>query len=139
LDVHLIPASKINWDFILSLRNDFYNNFYQQTRPLTKDEHYEYLERQKCNPKFHHWVITFNDEIVGYVRLLDFDVGIMLKKNFQNKGIASYALELVEKEAKLLGTSKLLAKIHVDNISSHKIFEKNNYIMKFYLLEKDLK
>ncbi len=139
MDVHLIPASKINWDFILSLRNDFYNNFDQQTRPLTKVEHYEYLERQKHNPKFHHWMITFNDEIVGYVRLLDLDVGIMLKKDFQNKGIASYALELVEKESKLLGMSKLLAKIHVDNISSRKIFEKNNYKIKFYLLEKDLK
>lgn len=139
MDVNLIPASEINWDFILSLRNDFYNNFYQQTRPLTKLEHYEYLKQQKHNPKFHHWMISFNDEIVGYVRLLDFDVGIMLKKDFQNKGIASYGLKLVEKEAKLLGMSKLLAKIHVDNISSRKIFEKNNYKIKFYLLEKDLK
>ena len=84
-------------------------------------------------------MIIFNDEIVGYVRLLDSDVGIMLKKDFQNKGIASYALELLEKEAKLLGISKLIAKVQVENISSRKIFEKNNYETKFYWLEKNLK
>ena len=83
-------------------------------------------------------MIRFNDQIVGYVRLLNFDVGIMINKDFQNKGIASYVLKLVEKEAKLLGIEKLFAKIQVENTSSHKIFEKNNYKIKFYLLEKDL-
>jgi len=84
-------------------------------------------------------MITLNGEIVGYLRLLNFDVGIMLKKDFQNKGIASYALGLVEKEAKLLGISKLIAKVQVENIGSRKIFEKNNYNIEFFWLEKNLK
>jgi len=139
LNVNLIPATQSNWDFILSLRNNFFINFDLQTKPLTKSEHYEYLEHQKNNAEFHHWMIVLNGEIVGYLRLLGFDVGIMLKKEFQNKGIASYALELLEKEAKLLGISKLIAKVQVENISSRKIFEKNNYKTKFFWLEKNLK
>jgi len=139
LNVNIVPATETNWDFILSLRNDFYNNFDQQTKPLTKIEHYDYLKHQKHNPKFHHWMITFNDKIVGYLRLLDFDVGIMLMKEFQNKGIASHALLLLEKEAKKLGLSKLIAKVRTENISSRKIFEKNNYETRFFWLEKDLK
>ncbi len=139
MNVNLILATETNWDFILSLRNDFFKYFYHQTKPLTKNEHYKYLENQKNNSNFSHWMIIFNDEIVGYVRLLDFDIGIMLKKDFQNMGIASCALELVEKEAKLLGISKLIAKVRVENVSSRKIFEKNNYETKFYWLEKNLK
>lgn len=138
MNVNLIPVLQSNWDFILNLRNDFYNYFDHQTEPLTKTKHYEYLEHQKNNPKFSHWMITFNDQVVGYVRLLGFDVGIMLKKDFQNKGIASNALHLVEIEAKKLGLIKLIAKIRIDNISSRKIFEKNNYDMKFYWLERKL-
>ena len=63
----------------------------------------------------------------------------MLKKEFQNKGIASNALKLVENEAKLLGIIKLFAKVQIENFSSNKIFKKNNYDIKFYLLEKDLR
>lgn len=139
MNVNLRSVTQSDWDFILSLRNNFFTNFDLQTKPLTKSEHYEYLEHQKNNPKFHHWMITLNGEIVGYLRLLNFDVGIMLKKDFQNKGIASYALGLVEKEAKLLGISKLIAKVQVENIGSRKIFEKNNYNIEFFWLEKNLK
>jgi len=38
-----------------------------------------------------------------------------------------------------LGILKLFAKVQIENSSSHKIFKKNNYNIKFYLLEKDLK
>lgn len=139
MNITITPAIETNWDFILSLRNDFYKDFFSQTEPLTKNEHYQYLKNQKNNPKFHHWMITFDDKIVGYVRLLDSDVGIMLKKDFQNKGIASYALELLEKEAKSIGISKLIAKVQIKNIASRKIFEKNDYEIKSYCLEKNLK
>ena len=138
MNIQLIPATKKNWNFILSLRNDFFKYFHHQTKPLTKNEHYQYLEKQENNSKFHHWMIIFNEDIVGYVRLLDFDIGIMLKKEFQNQGIASYALKLVEKEAKLLGIPKLIAKIQAENISSYKIFEKNDYSLKIYWFEKNI-
>ena len=80
-----------------------------------------------------------NDEqIVGYIRILQEDVGIMIKEEYQGKGIASRALELVIKEAKTLGISKLVALVKSENIQSRKIFEKNNFEMKMYWYEKEI-
>ena len=88
------------------------------------------MEKQKSNPKFHQWIIKLNESDVGYVRILDYDVGIMVHEKFQNKGIATEALSLVEKEAVELGLSKLIARIDKNNLSSKKTFEKNGYVEK---------
>ena len=62
----------------------------------------------------------------------------MIKKEFQNKGIASHVLKLVENEAKKIGLKKLIALISVKNKPSMKIFTKNNYSLKMYWLEKEI-
>jgi RimJ/RimL family protein N-acetyltransferase len=96
------------------------------------------MENQTKNNNFHQWIITHNNEDAGYVRLLDSDVSIMVDKEYQNKGIASVALSLLEKEAKTLGIKKLVALVAPENKSSEKIFRKNNYTLKLNLFEKDL-
>ena len=96
------------------------------------------MEKQKSNPKFHQWIITLDGNDVGYVRILDQDVGIMVHEEFQNKGIATKALSLAEKKAIELGLSKLIAMIHKDNLSSKKIFENNGYELSQYWLEKNI-
>lgn len=128
--ITLRNVEKKDWDFILQLRNSLYKFFYIQKKPLEKSEHYEYMEKQKSNPKFHQWIITLDENDVGYVRILDLDVGIMIHEEFQKKGIATIALSLVEKKAVELGLSKLIARIDKDNLSSKKIFEKNGYVEK---------
>jgi len=125
--IQLIEATKSDWSFILELRNGFYENFYKQTKPIELDEHTNYLESQLRNPKFHHWIIEYDDKKIGYIRILDDDVGIMLKNEFQNKGLATKALKLVEEKAKSLGITKLIAKVKVENESSKRIFENNNF------------
>ncbi len=127
-----------DWDFILDLRNSSFEFFYKQNIPLEKTEHYEYMKRQSINSKFHHWIITLDDNSVGYIRILENDVGIMIKKDYQNMGIASKALQLVEIKAKELGISKLVALVVKDNESSKKIFEQNDYNLKMFWLEKQI-
>lgn len=138
MNIQLVPAKKENWDFILELRNTFFEMFHKQTKPILKDEHYEYLKKQEKNPSFFHWIINVNDDTAGYIRILDEDVGIMIKKEFQSKGIATKALELVELEAKKNGIKKLVALVKIENKESKKIFEKNNYEMKMFWYEKDI-
>ena len=138
MDVKLRQVEKRDWNFILELRNSFYNFFYKQDKPLKQDEHFEYMEKQKSNPNFHQWVIEYDDEDAGYVRILENDVGIMIKKEFQGKGVASVSLSLVEKEAVKLGIKKLVALVKPGNESSEKIFKKNGYILKMHWLEKVL-
>ena len=137
-NITLRDVQKNDWDFILELRNSLYRFFQKQKKPVEKSEHYEYMEKQKSNPNFHQWIIMLNQNDVGYVRILDHDDGIMIKEEFQNKGIATKALSLVEKKAVELGLPKLIALIHKDNQSSKKIFENNGYELSQYWLEKNI-
>tara|TARA_B110000495_G_C23033032_1_gene615878 strand:- start:2793 stop:3212 length:420 start_codon:yes stop_codon:yes gene_type:complete len=138
MDTYLKNVVKSNWDFILELRNSDYRYFYEQNEPISKVEHYKYMEKQSKIANFHHWIISQNDIDVGYVRILDDDVGIMIKKEFQSKGIASKALLLLENEAKQIGINKLIALVHPNNIGSERIFKKNGYDLKMLRLEKSL-
>ena len=138
MNIILRDVDRADWDFILELRNDFYSNFYQQNKPLSKMEHYEYLEKQKSNPQFHQWIVENQNQMVGYVRIHGHDVGIMIKKEYQNKGIASESLKQLEKKAHQLGIPKLIAMVKVENESSKKIFLKNDYKLKMYWLEKEI-
>ena len=137
-NITLRNVEKNDWDFILQLRNSFYRFFQKQKKPLEKSEHYEYMEKQKSNPNFHQWIIILNQSDVGYVRILDQDVGIMIKEEFQNKGIATKSLSLVEKKAVELGISELIALVHKDNESNKKIFENNGYELSRFWLEKQI-
>lgn len=135
--ISLRYVERKDWDFILSLRNneETRDNFYTKNE-IKKQDHYKYLKKQEKNPSFFHWIISYGNFDAGYVRILDNDVSIMVDNKFQNKGIGTFALNLVEKEAKLLGIKKLVGRVMVHNNQSKKIFEKNNYKLLMYWLEK---
>ena len=127
-----------DWDFVLNLRNnEQYRDFFYTPDKIEKIDHYNYMRNQKLNLKFIDWIICYDSHNVGYIRILDNDVSIMLNDKFRNKGIGTSALELIQIEAKKMGLLKLVGKVMIDNISSKKIFEKNNYKLKMYWFEKE--
>lgn len=138
-NISLRKVTKKDWDFILQIRNapEFRSGFYDQ-HTITKREHYRYLQKQKANPNFVHWIICFGKIDVGYVRILDNDISIMINKEFNSKGIGTKTLRLVEKEAKNLGIKKLVGRIMIHNKASQKIFVKNKYRLLMYWYEKQL-
>ena len=138
MEIKLRKATRLDWDFILELRNNDFEYFYEQNSPIPKNKHYQYMEDHIDDPNFHQWMISLDENDVGYIRILKEDVGIMVRKEFQGKGIASKALKILEKEASNLGIKKLVALVHPNNVSSEKIFKKNGYSLKLYKLEKDL-
>ena len=139
MEINLKKCTKDNWDFILSLRNDFYkNSLYIQVKPLTKTEHYEYMEKQSKNPNFHQWITVMDEKIIGYIRILDNAINIMVSKEYHDQGIGSIMLKLLEIEAKKLGITKLIGLVRIDNKSSEKIFQKNDYQLKLNWFEKEL-
>lgn len=130
---------KEDWDFILDLRNkEEFRSFFYTQHTITKKEHYGYLQKQKSNPNFFNWMICYGLQDVGYLRVLDNDVGIIIDPKYHNKGIGSKALKLLEKEAKRLGIKKLVGKVMIYNKSSKNIFIKNNYKLLMYWFEKDI-
>ena len=138
MGIQLRDVTKVDWDFILELRNNDFQYFYEQNAPISKNSHYKYMENHVNDSNFHQWIISLDGNDAGYVRILNEDVGIMIKKELQGKGIASKALELLEREAVSLGIRKLVALVHPENLNSERIFKKNGYNLKLYRLEKDL-
>jgi predicted acetyltransferase len=136
--ISLRNVTKKDWEYILKLRNTNYEYFYIQNKPINKDEHYQYMEKMVNHKTFFHWIATENRTDLGYVRIKDNDVSIIVDKKYQNKNYGKNILKLLEKKAKENGLKKLIALVDINNISSQKIFLKNNYICKQYLYEKEL-
>ena len=105
---------------------------------ISKSEHYEYLKKQNRNPNFVNWIICIYSKNVGYIRVLDNDVSIMIEKKFHGKGIGTQALEILEKEARKFGIRKLVGRVMVDNEKSKQIFLNNDYKLKMYWFEKNI-
>ena len=139
MEISLRKVQKNDWDFILSLRNkkEFKKYFHNQEN-ITKKEHYEYLKKQKSNQNFFNWIICYNLKDVGYVRILDNDISIMIKPDFHGKGIGTDAIKLVEVEAKKLEIKYLVGKMMISNNKSEKIFVNNKFKLKMYWYEKDI-
>ena len=132
--IELLPVLTKDWDYILRLNNQFFKNYHTQTESIKKEEHYTYMKKQKTNPNFHQWMIICDGKRVGHVRILDNDVGIIVDRKYQNRDIATTALQILEEKARKLKIKKLIGVVRIDNVSSEKIFQKNNYryIMKWY-------
>lgn len=139
MEIKLQKVKKSDWNYILKLRNfdEFRENFYQK-KTISKSKHFEYLKQQQQNPTFFNWIIFVDGKKAGYIRILDSDIGIIIDKDFQNMGIGTVALVLVENEARKLGLTKLIGKIMIHNKSSEKIFKKNNYKLLMRWYEKEL-
>jgi len=139
MEIKLKEVCKEDWDYILQLRNSFFkDDFLEQQKVLTKKEHYEYMEKQKSNTNFYQWISSDEEKNVGYIRLLEDDVSVIVDQKFQNKGIGTIMLALMEKEAKKIGLKKIKALVRKNNFSSEKIFLKNNYKLKILMFEKEI-
>lgn len=139
MDIHLRSCTRNDWDIVLDLRNQFYlGSFVIQDRSLTKEEHYEYMEKQSQNPNFHQWMAIMDNNVVGYVRILDLGINILVVKEYQGRGIGTKMLQLLEDKARKLNIKKLRGLVRADNLSSKHLFQKNNYYLKIYLFEKSL-
>ncbi len=139
MKIELREVEKKDWNFVLKLRNEFYEySFYEQNEPILKDDHYKYMNKQETNPNFHQWIAFDGKNDVGYIRILDQDINIMVEKEFQSKGIGTIMLNLVEKKALSLGIKKLKAIVIAGNESSKKIFIKNNFKLILRSFEKEI-
>jgi len=130
-------VEKVDWGFILELRNEFYENFEKQKSPITLATHKKYMENQIINPNFKQWIIIENEIDIGYIRILEFDVSILIKKEFHSKGFGTNALKLLLKQENL--PEKLIGRILSKNMSSVKAFEKAGFKLKMLVFEKVLK
>ena len=75
------------------------------------------------NPNAYQWIITFNNEDIGHIKIIDLVFGSSLKDDFQGKGIGKKAYFLVFNEAKNLGLTKVKASVRLDRSTPIKFEE----------------
>lgn len=139
MNIQLRKVSQEDWDYILRLRNSNYIRPFMYTKHrISKPEHYEYLKKQNKNSNFKNWIISMDSKNVGYVRVLDNDVSIMIEKKYHGKSIGTQALKILEKEARKFGIRKLVGRVMIDNKKSKQIFLNNNYKLIMYWFEKKI-
>ena len=62
MEISLRKVKISDWDYILKLRNESYEYFEIQDKPINKNDHYTYLRKQKTNPKFFNWIVSKNEK-----------------------------------------------------------------------------
>ena len=111
----MLELRKVNvedWDFILKIRNEEkYRMYFYEQKKISKEEHYEYLKKMSTNSNFFNWIICYDSKDVGYIRILNEDISIMMDLEFNGKGLGTKALKLVENKARENGIKKLVGKV----------------------------
>lgn len=133
--ISIVAMNKSHIDVVLEIEND--TELWKVSKNDSKyvrDDivNLELSLRNTMECKQARWMIYYESDIAGTIDLFDINnckagVGVFVKSEFRLKNIASNALKLVEIEARKLKISKITANVHSDNISSLRVFEKNNY------------
>ena len=84
----------------------------------------------KTNPNFFHWIITYNQKNVGYIKIVNLEFGSMLLNDYRGKKIGKQAYALVFEEAKKLGLTKLTAQVKINRETSLEFEMKTGWIKK---------
>ena len=112
MSVKIKLVEEKDWEFILQLRNqEDVRLACHDTSIIDSKTHLEYMQKMKTNPNFFHWIITYNQKNVGYIKIVNLEFGSMLLNDYRGKGIGKQAYALVFKEAKKLGLTKLTAQV----------------------------
>ena len=78
MSVEIKPAEKKDWEFILRLRNqEDVRLACHDTSIIDSKTHLEYMQKMKTNPNFFHWIITYNQKNVGYIKIVNLEFGSM--------------------------------------------------------------
>ena len=118
-NLKLVENSLVYYEFIRQLRTHPENTkgFLEQVQ-ITEDQQKSYMEKYEKN----YWICLSGNTPVGFVGIVDNDIRLAVQPNTKGLGIGTFMIKELIKNHKD-GTAKVL----LDNISSQKVFEKNNF------------
>jgi GNAT superfamily N-acetyltransferase len=94
---------------------------------ISKEQHEEFMKK---NSSFF-WICLDKSIPIGYIGVIDNDIRIATHPNYQGMGVGSFMLNEIMKRKPLAK-----AKVKIGNKASLRLFEKNGFAKKYYLLEK---
>jgi UDP-2,4-diacetamido-2,4,6-trideoxy-beta-L-altropyranose hydrolase len=129
-NVTLRPAVKNDLDLIFSWQsNPQIRQYFRNNEPVTYEEHCKWFNQAIINNKYQFYIITYEKNSIGMVRLDNIleqavEISILISPEFQGKNIAAIALTKIIKKNPL---NTIYAYIDINNIASHKLFQKANF------------
>ena len=131
MTVTLRSVSKDDWDFILTIRNDqSVRDASYDTSIISKSDHFEYMKKINNDSKCYQWIITNDDENIGYVKLIHGDFGYVIKKEFRGKGFGTLLYKAVFSELKKIGIKKIFGYIKLNQTIPLRLALKVGFIQK---------
>tara|TARA_Y100001970_G_C14232201_1_gene859358 strand:- start:1107 stop:1520 length:414 start_codon:yes stop_codon:yes gene_type:complete len=126
--MEIVKNSYVYWEFIRNLRNmDGVRDGFIKQNIISRSEHEQFMKR---NSNFF-WICLSNSVAIGYIGVIDNDIRIATHPDYQGLGVGSFMLNEVMKQ-----NPQAQAKVKIGNKASLRLFEKNGFKKKYYLLEK---
>ncbi len=90
---------------------------------------YDTIKKICESKKDYYYVLLINDRIIGYsfLRLFGYEIpsfGIIIRRNYTNKGYGTVLTEWTVNKAKELGFKKVILKTYKKNIAARKVYKK---------------
>ena len=131
-NIVLRPMQESDLDFLFEIENNTDNWQYgSEQKQYNKQELLDYIANSKADitvSKQYRFVIDLNSTLIGFIDLFDYTtdsagVGVIITKNYRNKGFAKEALNLLTDYAFIiLDINQLHATVRKDNLASIKLF-----------------
>ena len=138
MTVKIREVIKKDWDFILKIRNQSSSRLaFHDTSIASLDTHRNYMRKLRDDPNAFQWIIMFDKKPVGYIKIVNSELGSVLQDGYKGIGIGTKAYELVFLKAKKLGINKLTATVKVNRPTSLSFEEKLGWIKKKTIYKDD--
>ena len=131
-NIVLRPLQNSDLDFLFDIENNTGNwQFGSEQKQYNKQELLDYIANAKTDitvAKQYRFVIDLNSTPIGFIDLFDYTtdsagVGVIITKDYRNKGFAKEALNLLTDYAFIiLDINQLYCSITKDNLVSIKLF-----------------
>ena len=131
-NIVLRPLQNSDLDFLFDIENNTGNwQFGSEKKQYNKQELLDYIANAKTDitvAKQYRFVIDLNSTPIGFIDLFDYTtdsagVGVIITKDYRNKGFAKEALNLLTDYAfVILDINQLYCSITKDNLRSIKLF-----------------
>ena len=88
------------------------------------------MAKLRDDPNSFHWVVMYDRKAVGYIKIVNSELGSFLLDGYKGKGIGTKAYKLIFNKAKQLGLKKLTATIKVERPIPFSFEEKLGWVKK---------
>ena len=138
MTVEIRDVIETDWDFILKIRNQFSSRLaFHDTSIASIDTHRNYMIKLRTDPNSFQWIIMYDKKAVGYIKIVNSELGSFLLDGYKGRGIGTKAYELVFLKAKELGLHKLTATVKFDRPVPLNFEEKLGWVKKKTIYKDD--